>query len=219
MRRSLADPARPCRAAGRCRGVCQLRRPVPCVTMCAVSRFRRACLALVAVALALTAAPVEAHRGPLAPPASTARLIDDTPPGSQAASSVGAAPAESRLAWVAGPARGTALWPVLVIALVAGLAVASRRPRAALALGLVLLVAVLAFESGVHSVHHLGEVGRGSACAVASTSQQLSGMEVDAVRLERAPGDPGIALSAPAAPAPRALEESPHEGRAPPRHV
>jgi hypothetical protein len=183
--------------------------------MCGVSRLRVAYLVLVAV-LALTAMPVEAHRGPPASPAPAVRL--DAAP--EAAPQGPIASVESRLAWVAGPERGEPVWALLAMALAAAALLAGRRrPRAVLALALVLLVAVLTFESGVHSVHHLDDPSRGSACALASTSQQLSGMEVGAVGLERAPVGPGVALSAPVAAAPLALPESPHEGRAPPRLV
>src|SRR5438128_962102 len=46
--------------------------------------------------------------------------------------------------------------PVAVLALFAAVALAGMfRPRRAVALTLVLVVALLAFETGVHSVHHL----------------------------------------------------------------
>jgi uncharacterized membrane protein (TIGR02234 family) len=48
----------------------------------------------------------------------------------------------------------------------------SRRTVAGL---LIALLAVLAFEAGVHSVHHLGDADAAAQCVVASASSDLSG--------------------------------------------
>ena len=58
----------------------------------------------------------------------------------------------------------------LVLGLVAGLifvAVSRRQPRRAFVLALVVLLAVFAVESGIHSVHHLGERSA-TACVLAA---------------------------------------------------
>src|SRR5262249_20406343 len=47
-------------------------------------------------------------------------------------------------------------WPLLIVALLAVL-VCRRRTRRVVALALVVLLAVLSFEDGLHSVHHLTE--------------------------------------------------------------
>jgi hypothetical protein len=55
-----------------------------------------------------------------------------------------------------------------------GLAAAPWRRRMVASLA-VLALAVLAFESGLHSVHHLGDEAGASHCSVASASTQLAG--------------------------------------------
>jgi hypothetical protein len=65
----------------------------------------------------------------------------------------------------------------LVVALI-GLAVAPWRRRIVASLA-VLALAVLAFESGVHSVHHLGDEAGASHCSVASASTHLAGTPED----------------------------------------
>jgi hypothetical protein len=186
-----------------------------------MSRVRLAVLAVVALAGLLLATPVHAHRGPAPGPSPAAARIDVAPAPPPAAVQVAPAPlapaAPPRLAWIAGPAPMALPWPLLAaVAAVVAIAV-RRRPRAALALGLVLLVGVLAFESGVHSVHHLGEQGHGNPCAVASTSSNLAGLEVEPPVVLSAPAALGLAVAIAAPSDPRALPESPHEGRAPPR--
>ena len=48
------------------------------------------------------------------------------------------------------------------------------RQRRAVAVTLVLVVALLAFETGVHSTHHLGKADDATHCVVASMSTQVS---------------------------------------------
>jgi len=107
----------------------------------------------------------------------------------------------------------TVAWLLGVLVLV--LALCGRRsPRRAAALGLAVLLALLAFESGVHAVHHLNEPG--AQCAVASASAHVPGTEV-------APLDAGPILLVATDPLP-IVEPSalparfirPDEGRAPP---
>ena len=123
---------------------------------------------LVLVATAMLPPDALAHRG------SSAVTLDPT----------SAAPipalAMERLDWLAAPMPAAVPWPlVLSVAVLALIGV--RRPRPALAVALILLVAVFAFESGVHSVHHLGDRDRGEHCALAAASQHLAGAEVDVV--------------------------------------
>lgn len=183
-----------------------------------MSRVRLAIVAVVALAGLLLATPVHAHRGPARSPAPAAAPIDVVPAAPSAAVEVAPAPAAlPQLAWVAGPEPVALPWPLLAaVAATAAIAV-RRRPRAALALGLVLLVGVLAFESGVHSVHHLGEQGHGNPCAVASTSLNLTGLEVEPAAVLSPPAALGLAVAMAVRLDPRAGPESPHEGRAPPR--
>jgi hypothetical protein len=79
--------------------------------------------------------------------------------------------ADGEVAWraLSGPSSVVA-W--LVIAIVGLAAPSRRRIVASLA---VLALAVLAFETGVHSVHHLGDEAGASQCSVASASTHLDG--------------------------------------------
>src|SRR4029453_9085267 len=104
------------------------------------------------------------------------------------------------LSWTGAPAPVPVPWHL--VALLAGLAaLGARRPRRALGLALILLLAVFAFERGVHSVHHLSDPARGEHCGVASASQHVSGTEVTAVMVaERLPEAPHpLVLDAPPA--------------------
>ena len=143
----------------------------------------------------------------LAPPLP---LVEDVAP--VAASSVTLPPPALSLTAVPAPVPG----PWHLVALLAGLAaLGARRPRRALGLALILLLAVFAFESGVHSVHHLADPVRGEHCAVATASQHVSGTEVTAVI---------VAESLPQSPHEATLTASsahlqligPEQGRAPP---
>jgi hypothetical protein len=78
---------------------------------------------------------------------------------------------------LAGPSSIVA-W--LVIAIV-GLAASSRR-RIVAALAVVAL-AVMAFETGVHSVHHLGDEAGAAQCSVASASTHLDGTPEEGLAL------------------------------------
>jgi hypothetical protein len=88
------------------------------------------------------------------------------------------------LAWSSAPAPPTIPWP-LMLTVAAVLIVAGRRPRRALALAIVLILAVFAFENGLHSVHHLNDprhpddLRSGAQCSVAAASAQLAGTPAD----------------------------------------
>jgi hypothetical protein len=118
------------------------------------------------------------------------------------------------LSWSAAPSPVPVPWHLAAL-LVGIAALGARRPRRALGLALILLLAVFAFESGVHSVHHLSDPARGEHCGVASASQHVSGTEVTAVMVaERLPEAPHpLVLDAPPA---RVRFIGPEQGRAPP---
>jgi len=84
-------------------------------------------------------------------------------------------------------AGGLATALICLVAVVAalGLAAAPRRRQAVASL-LTLTLAVLTFETGVHSVHHLGDDAGAARCSVAAASNHLAGTPED-----------GPALSAP----------------------
>jgi len=107
--------------------------------------------------------------------------------------------------------------PWTAIALVAAVALAAAwRPRRAVAVALVLVVGVLAFETGLHSAHHLGQPDASSRCIVAWMSTQLSaGLTGTTLDLLPAPvaEAPVAALAAPIV---TARIVAPDAGRAPP---
>ena len=109
-------------------------------------------------------------------------------------------------------------WSALAI-VAAALALGWRRPRGAAALALVLLLAVFAFEDGLHSVHHGMNQAQASSCPVAAAGAHLSATPVDGV----APCDvvlPVVALAVETSPSdPIAHLASPEQGRAPPRSL
>ncbi len=85
----------------------------------------------------------------------------------------------SAAAWqAAAPPIGLPWMAVIVVALLG--IVSARRPRRALALTIVLVLALFAFENGVHSIHHLSDRTTATACAVASATTHVAGTPVDA---------------------------------------
>ena len=106
-------------------------------------------------------------------------------------------------------------WPALAI-VAAAVALGSWRPRRAVVLALVLLLAVFAFEDGLHSVHHGVDQAQASSCQIAAAGAHLHATPVDGV----APCDvilPAVALAVETSPSdPIAHRASPEHGRAPP---
>ena len=74
-------------------------------------------------------------------------------------------------------------WFTLVAATVLVGFFVRRFPRAA-SIVLVCALAVLTYETGVHSVHHVSDPGAARSCAVASASVHVSGVSVDATSHE-----------------------------------
>ena len=109
-------------------------------------------------------------------------------------------------------------WPLLLAAL-AALALGWRQPRRACAFALVLLLAVFAYEGGLHSVHHGADVKQAATCPVGAATAQLSATPVACVA--------SVAVVPPVvAPAMRTDHVvlfdrflSPDQGRAPPSAV
>src|SRR5687768_749326 len=67
---------------------------------------------------------------------------------------------------VAATPEATPIWPFVAVLVAAALA--ALPPRRAVALALVLLLALFAVESGVHSVHHLADQQGAAQCVVAA---------------------------------------------------
>jgi len=78
------------------------------------------------------------------------------------------------------PADSAAASPLILPIIVAtlGAALLLRRPsgRRVLALAFVAILTVLAFETALHSVHHLDEPGAGASCPVLTAGSQLNGV-------------------------------------------
>lgn len=90
-----------------------------------------------------------------------------------------AAPLATEALSVPSPAT---LWPVLLVAAALLIvAIGSRRSRASVIAGLLL---VFAFEGAIHSVHHLGDREGQSRCAVESASSHLSGVNAEPIEIE-----------------------------------
>lgn len=90
------------------------------------------------------------------------------------------------------------------------------RPRRALVLALVLLLAIFAYENGLHSVHHGFDPGPAETCASAAASTNVTGVASKAPPTAEMlfPLLPGSLDPAHAAPLARFL--CPDQGRAPP---
>lgn len=128
-------------------------------------------LALVSLALLSAAAPSWAHTG------SAARLSD-----AASDQEAGATPSSdgtlSQFTLRAAPETSGLPWPALLGVLIV-VALGWRRPRRALALAVVLLLAVFVFEDGLHSVHHLADRSEAARCAIAVATAHLTATAVD----------------------------------------
>src|ERR1700675_1239004 len=87
--------------------------------------------------------------------------------------SVAAAPAPAKQAWHPAPGPAPVSWIVLAAA-GATVFMVRRKTRRGLALAIVVIMAVFAFENGVHSVHHLDNHATGTTCAVASAAAHVA---------------------------------------------
>ena len=106
-------------------------------------------------------------------------------------------------------------WAVIAVVAVLALGIAWR-PRRVVALALVLVAGVLAFETGVHSAHHLGQPDDFARCTVAGMATQLSADLVD-ISLDAVPvAASASAFVALASPVAAARLVAPDAGRAPP---
>jgi hypothetical protein len=163
----------------------------------------RATIVAAAVGLALLAlgAPAWAHTAASAPDvAADLALIAPEPPPPV----LTAAPEVPGLPWPA------------LLGVLAVVGMAWRRPRRALALAIVLILAVFAFEGGLHSVHHAGDLHHAATCPVASASAHLSATAVDiGSNLDALLPTAGTALEH-AASATVSRPLCPDQGRAPP---
>jgi hypothetical protein len=101
----------------------------------------------------------------------------------------------------------------LVAAMAAAMIVIGRRRRA-LAIACTVLLLLLAFESGVHSVHHLADQPD-SQCVVASASAHTGGIAVDTIAFGP-PAETLTAIAVTLTASPTSRPAAPDLGRAPP---
>jgi hypothetical protein len=88
------------------------------------------------------------------------------------------------------------------------------RRRRAVAIACTVLLLVITFEAGVHSVHHLVDQPD-SQCVVASASSHTGGVAVDTVAFER-PAEAMATIFSTLTAAPTSRPAAPDLGRAPP---
>jgi hypothetical protein len=175
-------------------------------------------LGLGALLLASGAAPAHAHRPLAASAEMSAGLfapVGEAPPDAVAAAAdPGPASDVTRSAPTLVAASASAPPVIALVVLAVLLAAVAVSPRRALVVALVLVLAVLTFEAGVHSVHHLGDAQ--PACTIAAVSAHVSGISVDSPDASARASDPSDPLALPP-PAPvRATTLAPHESRGPP---
>jgi hypothetical protein len=145
-------------------------------------------------------------------------------PGTEVASEIAPAPMSGGRSaggalpgWTlaAAPDMPGAPWSALAI-VAAAVGLGSWRPRRAAAFALVLLLAVFAFEDGLHSVHHGMNQTQASSCPVAAAAIHLHATSVEGVAL-CVVVLPVVALAVGTSPSdPIAYLASPEQGRAPP---
>jgi hypothetical protein len=115
-------------------------------------------------------------------------------------------------ALIAGGPTAAGLWTVLAAVVLAATAIARR--RRAVAVVFVALLMLIAFEAGLHSVHHIGDHGDAS-CVIASASAHAGALVVERVAFER-PAHVTTAVVGDIDTATTARVSSPDLGRAPP---
>jgi hypothetical protein len=133
------------------------------------------------------------------------------PPMRVAAAPVVAIPVE---VLSAGTPEPSVPWAALLLLGAIGAAAVSRQRRL-VAITLVAIVALLAFETGVHSTHHLDKPQDAAQCTVAGMSAQLSADVVN-VMVEAPLLAPQAIAPALASPVLAARAIAPDAGRAPP---
>ena len=131
---------------------------------------------LAAATLLIPAATARAHEGVSAvAPAPAA----ESPPVQDSAAPVVAIPGRSASTPAPEPSALTS-WIVAGALALGGLAL-RRGPRRAVVVGLVLLLALFAFEDALHSVHHGFDPKQAETCTIAAASGHVSGVAVEAV--------------------------------------
>jgi hypothetical protein len=157
---------------------------------------RAVTLSLVAAALLAWAAPALAH----------VRVDAASAPAPLAAEPL------ERHVLSAGTVTPVGVWTALAAAALVTLAIARRRRAVALLSVAVLLV--IAFETGLHSVHHIGEPDSAT-CVVASASAQTGGVTIGSIAFDR-PAEMATPVAVTVDSAAIDRLTAPDRGRAPP---
>lgn len=170
---------------------------VPRVLSCKISPMAKPTVSLcLAVALLIGAAPALAHVTPEPAPA-VAPLPAEALDGHMLIATTSAPP---------GP------WTMLALGALAAVVIGRRRRIVALLSVAVLLL--IAFEAGLHSVHHIGDRDS-STCVIASASAQTGGVTIASIAFERA-AEVAATVVVRAGNQPTSRPAAPDLGRAPP---
>jgi hypothetical protein len=158
---------------------------------------------------AFLSAPVWAH--PTTD--STVGAIIESTVGASAA--LGTAPSTA----LSASAAPTAV-PWVAIVVLAVVVIALRRwPRPALGIVVGLVLGLLTFENGVHSVHHLDDPGSAASCSVATAMAQVAGTPIDGAAPDSFVQPSYGRLGPDPQPGFKAVSLAIRQGRAPPRAV
>jgi hypothetical protein len=182
-----------------------------------------AVLVLLGLAALSAPGPLSAHPGARS---ASPRAIEPAPPRGAAVPapagterSPATTPEETTQASSRPPSPGVPGLPIATTLALAALGLAAGRlgGRRTVALLAAVVAVAFAFESGVHSVHHIAEASGATGCAVASAASTVAGV-TDAPSTRTAVHAPPSAVPADARPLRLSVAApAPFQGRAPPR--
>jgi hypothetical protein len=116
------------------------------------------------------------------------------------------------------PAPTAVPWfAIVVLAIVA--IVLRRWPRPTLGIVVGLILGLLTFENGVHSVHHLDDPGSAATCSVATATAQVAGTPIDGAASESFVPPSYEQIGSDPQPGFEAVSLAIRQGRAPPHTV
>jgi hypothetical protein len=143
----------------------------------------------------------------LGSPALAHVAADDAPAAAPAVSS------SSGVETIAAAAPEAGGLGMLLAAAVAALVIVRR--RRAVGLACIALLLVIAFETGLHSVHHIVDERDAASCVVALATAQAGGLAVESVAFER-PAEVGTPVAVRSDTSTPVRSSAPDLGRAPP---
>jgi hypothetical protein len=138
-------------------------------------------------------------------------------PATPASSAATAVAADARpLGIVAAAPAPRPLWPLAAGVGLAALTLAVVAPRRTFGVALVVVLAVFAVETGVHSVHHMADQKAATQCVVSAASAHVQGASMEAPASAPWMPMPVGTVAVAAAVRPGSSPLRPDEGRAPP---